>query len=263
MEKFFNFINSAESDNAELYISGDICDNDSKEILEAWGVECTAPRGFKEELAKCNGKPLTVYIDSYGGDVMAASSIYTMLREYKGNITIKIDSIAASAASVIAMAGDKVLMAPTAFLMIHDPATIAWGNITEVKQALDTLKAIKEGIINAYERKCGDKASREKISKLMTEETWLDYNSALEYGFVDGEIGVEKSIIPQEVINSIKNQRMVIYNKIKPQNEAVPPAGNNVGKADKEHEESPVEPQINDEAEELELRKRVALLQRF
>ena len=223
MSKFFNFINQAESKSADLYINGDIVDDESQEFYEAFGCKCVAPTGFKEQLNACGGKPVNVYIDSYGGDVVVASSIYTMLREYKGTVTVKIDSIAASAASVIAMAGDKVLMSQTAFLMIHDPSTLIWGNITEVKQGYDMLKAIKEGIINAYEHKCGDKISREKISKLMTDETWLDYNAALEYGFIDGEIGPDKSIIPQEVLNSLKNQRMVIYNKVKPQNKPVQP----------------------------------------
>ena len=243
MQKFFNFVNDAERETADLYISGDIVDDESSEFYEAWGVKCVAPKGFKEQLNACNGKSVNVYIDSYGGDVLVASAIYTMLREYKGQVTVKIDSIAASAASVIAMAGDKVLMSPTAFLMIHDPSTLVWGNITEVKQGLDTLKAIKEGIINAYQRKCGDKASREKISKLMTDETWLDYNSALEYGFIDGEIGMEKTILPQEVINSLKNQRMVIYNRIKPENKSAQAVENTVEQSIEE-DGKPTEAQI-------------------
>ncbi len=221
MQKFFNFVKNDENEEVELYINGDIVDDDSPELYEAFGVKCVAPTGFKEQLKNCEGKNICVYIDSYGGDVAVASSIYTMLREYKGNVTVKIDSIAASAASVIAMAGDKVLMSPTAFMMIHDPATLIWGNITEVKQGYEMLKSVKEGIINAYERKCGDKATREKIAKLMTDETWLDYNAALKYGFVDGEIGTPRASIPQEVLNSLRNQRMVIYNKVKPQNKDV------------------------------------------
>lgn len=208
--KFFNFVKSNED--AELYITGTIVDNDSAELYEAFGFDCTAPANFKKGLDELDGRPLTVYIDSYGGDVLVASSIYTMLREYKGKVTVKVDSIAASAASVIAMAGDKVLMSPTAYLMIHDPSTIVAGNITEVKQGLDALKSIKEGIINAYQRKSN--LSREKISKLMTDETWLDYNKALEYGFIDGEIGSEKLIVDPSVLDTIRNQKMAIYNMV-------------------------------------------------
>lgn len=214
MSKFFNFINKAESESADLYISGDIVDDDSQELYEAFGCKCTAPSGFKEQLSACAGKPINVYIDSYGGDVMVASAIYTMLKEYKGEVTVKIDAIAASAASVIAMAGDKVLMSQTAFLMIHDPSTCIMGNLTDVKQRYEQLKAVKEGIINAYSQRAN--IDRDKISKLMTDETWLDYNKALEYGFIDGEIGTQKTIIPQEILDSLKANRMVIYNKIKP-----------------------------------------------
>lgn len=254
MQKFFNFINNAEAEEAELYINGEIVNNDDSEFYEAFGIECTAPKGFKEQLTACNGKPISVYIDSYGGDVLSASAIYTMLREYKGQVTVKIDSIAASAASVIAMAGDKVLMSPTAFLMIHDPSTIVWGNITEVKQELDALRAVKEGIINAYERKCNGKASREKISKLMTDETWLDYNAALEYGFIDGEIGAEKSIVPQEILNTIKNQRMQIFNKISKKDIPQPQAKT------EETEAQPVEDNGEEELKQKNLNRYKALL---
>lgn len=244
MAKFFNFINKVESESADLYINGDIVNDDDGEFYEAFGLKCSAPTGFKEQLNACGCKPINVYINSYGGDVGAASSIYTMLKEYKGQVTVKIDDVAASAASVIAMAGDKVLMSPTAFLMIHDPSTVIWGNITDVKQGYEMLKSIKEGIINAYERKCGDKTSREKISKLMTDETWLDYNKALEYGFVDGEIGAEMASIPHEVLNSLKNQRMVIYNKVKPQNKHVTPGDDNGEQVIEELPKKPTEAEI-------------------
>ena len=207
--KFYNFVNKATE--VDLYINGEIVADQDKEFLEMWGYDCFAPTDFKEQLAECNGKPINVYIDSYGGDVLAASSIYTMLREYKGAKTVKIGSIAASAASVIAMAGDQILMSPTAFLMIHDPATVVGGNITEVKQGLESLQAVKEGIINAYERKCN--LSREQISELMTNETWLDYTKAKEYGFVDGEIGGK--LFDTTVLNSIKQRQMSIYNMVK------------------------------------------------
>ena len=260
MSKFFNFINKTES--AELYINGDIVDDGSVEMYEAFGVKCTAPSGFKTLLNECGGKTITVYIDSYGGDVLVASAIYTMLKEYKGEVTVKIDSIAASAASVIAMAGNKVLMSPTAYLMIHDPSTVACGNITEIRQCLDSLKAIKDGILNAYERKCGDKTSREKISKFMTDETWLDYNKAFEHGFVDGEIGGERAIVPQEVLDSIKEQRMIIYNRAQVQDKLTEPQTAAVDEV-VEQIKSMTQAHSNDEIRVLELRKQIALLKRF
>lgn len=126
---------------------------------------------------------ITVWINSPGGDCIAAAQIYNMLMEYSGNITIKIDGIAASAASVISMAGTKVLMSPVSMMMIHNPATIAWGDHSEMKRAIDMLAEVKESIINAYEIKTG--LSRTKLSHLMDAETWMDANKAVELGFAD------------------------------------------------------------------------------
>ena len=150
-----------------------------------WGDEVT-PKLFREELEKHPG-PLTVYINSPGGDVFAASEIYTMLLEHKGAVTVKIDALAASAASVIAMAGTTVLMAPTAYLMIHDPLTAVYGNKSDLKEAIATLETVKEGLINAYELKT--KLPRDRIDALMRDEgTWLNAYDAMELGFADGLI---------------------------------------------------------------------------
>ena len=114
---------------------------------------------------------------------MAAAQIYNMLMDYKGNVTVKIDGIAASAASVIAMAGTKVLMSPVSMLMIHNPMTTAMGDTAEMQKAISMLDEVKESIINAYEIKT--KLSRAKLSHLMDAETWMDANSAIEMGFAD------------------------------------------------------------------------------
>ena len=114
---------------------------------------------------------------------MAAAQIYNMLSNYKGKVTVKIDGIAASAASVIAMAGDTVLVSPVSMLMIHNPATIAWGDHAEMQKAMDMLAEVKESIINAYVLKTG--LSRPKLSHLMDAETWMDANKAVELGFAD------------------------------------------------------------------------------
>ena len=114
---------------------------------------------------------------------MAAAQIYNMLTNYKGKVTVKIDGIAASAASVIAMAGDTVLVSPVSMLMIHNPATIAWGDHAEMQKAIDMLSEVKESIINAYVLKTG--LSRPKLSHLMDAETWMDANKAVELGFAD------------------------------------------------------------------------------
>lgn len=114
---------------------------------------------------------------------MAAAQIYNMLTQYKGNVTVKIDGIAASAASVIAMAGNKVLMSPVSMMMIHNPATVAFGDHVEMQKAIDMLAEVKESIINAYVIKTG--LSRAKLSHLMDAETWMDANKAVELGFAD------------------------------------------------------------------------------
>ncbi len=114
---------------------------------------------------------------------MAAAQIYNMLTQYKGNVTVKIDGIAASAASVIAMAGNTVLMSPVSMMMIHNPATVAFGDHAEMQKAIDMLAEVKESIINAYVIKTG--LSRSKLSHLMDAETWMDANKAVELGFAD------------------------------------------------------------------------------
>ena len=115
---------------------------------------------------------------------MAAAQIYNMLMDYKGDVTVKIDGIAASAASVIAMAGTKVLVSPVSMLMIHNPMTAAFGNSDEMQRAIEMLGSVKDSIINAYEIKTG--LSRAKLSHLMDAETWMDANKAVELGFADG-----------------------------------------------------------------------------
>lgn len=114
---------------------------------------------------------------------MAAAQIYNMLMDYKGNVTVKIDGIAASAASVIAMAGTKVLMSPVSMLMIHNPMTVAMGDTAEMQKAIEMLGSVKDSIINAYEIKTG--LSRAKLSHLMDAETWMDATKAMELGFAD------------------------------------------------------------------------------
>lgn len=137
---------------------------------------------FKDELNAGSGN-ITVWINSPGGDCVAAAQIYNMLANYKGNVTVKIDGIAASAASVIAMAGNSVLMSPVSMMMIHNPATMAFGDHTEMEKAIEMLEGVKDSIINAYTLKTG--MSRAKLSRLMDAETWMDATKAVELGFAD------------------------------------------------------------------------------
>ena len=144
---------------------------------------------FKDELLAGNG-PVTIWVNSPGGDCTAASQIYSMLMDYKNDVTVKIDGIAASAASVIAMAGTKVLMAPTAMMMIHNPATEAFGDHMEMEKVIEMLDEVKESIINAYEIKTG--LSHTQLSHMMDETTWMNAKKAIELGFADGLLSGEQ-----------------------------------------------------------------------
>ena len=126
MKKFWNFIKNEDTAETELLFNGPISE-------DSWYGDEVTPKLFRDELSKISGN-LTVWLNSPGGDVFAASQIYTMLRNHKGKVTVKIDALAASAASVVAMAGDETYIAPTAMLMIHDPATIAMGNKSDMEK---------------------------------------------------------------------------------------------------------------------------------
>ncbi len=156
---------------------------------ESWFDDDITPQLFKDELNSGSGD-ITVWINSPGGDCIAAAQIYNMLMDYKGNVTVKIDGIAASAASVIAMAGTQVLMSPVSMLMIHNPMTVAVGDTAEMQKAIDMLNEVKESIMNAYEIKTG--LSRAKISHLMDSETWMNANKAVELGFCDDILSREE-----------------------------------------------------------------------
>ena len=170
-----------------LFLNGTIAE-------DSWFDDDVTPQLFKDELNSGTGD-ITVWINSPGGDCVAAAQIYNMLTAYNGKVTVKIDGIAASAASVIAMAGDTVLVSPVSMLMIHNPATIAWGDHAEMQKAIDMLSEVKESIINAYVLKTG--LSRARLSHLMDAETWMDANKAVQLGFAD-DIMVRAKAGPEE-----------------------------------------------------------------
>ena len=167
---FWNWVKNEDTMESELLFNGPISS-------DTWFGDEITPALFRDELSKINGN-LTVWLNSPGGDCFAASQIYTMLRNHKGKVTVKIDGIAASAASVVAMAGDETLISPTGMLMCHNPMTIAEGNKADMEKAIELLEEVKESIINAYAGKSG--LSRNKIAKLMDEETWMNAEKALQ-----------------------------------------------------------------------------------
>ena len=149
---------------------------------ESWFEDDVNPALFKSELNAGSG-PIMLHINSPGGDCIAASQIYTMLMDYPHDVKVQIDGLAASAASVIAMAGTKVSMSPTALMMIHNPFTLALGDSEEMRKAIQLLDEVKESIINAYEIKTG--LSRTRLSHMMDAETWMNAKMAKELGFCD------------------------------------------------------------------------------
>jgi ATP-dependent Clp protease protease subunit len=176
LNRFWNWARDADTGERVLYLDGIIA-------AESWFDDEITPGKFREELMAGDGD-ITIWLNSAGGDCIAASQIYSMLMDYKGSVTIKIDGLAASAASVIAMSGTKVLIAPTALMFLHNPSTIAWGNSEEMLRAKALLDEVKESIINAYQIKTNQ--SRDTLSEMMDAETWLSANKAVELGFADG-----------------------------------------------------------------------------
>ena len=179
MKKFWNWTNQAptetEPEQRILTLNGTIAE-------ESWFDDDITPQLFREALNAGSGD-ITVWINSPGGDCVAAAHIYNMLMDHRGSVTVKIDGIAASAASVIAMAGSKVLVSPVSMMMVHNPSTAAFGDSTEMQKAIAMLDEVKESIINAYEIKTG--MSRTKLSHLMDSETWMDAHTAVDLGFAD------------------------------------------------------------------------------
>ena len=174
-KKFWNWVRNEDTGARTLVLNGQISD-------ETWYGDEVTPGLFREELNAGEGD-ITVWINSPGGDVFAAAQIYNMLKEYPGNVEVRIDGMAASAASVVAMAGDRISMSPVAMMMIHNPMTVAMGDHKAFQQAMDMLEEVKESIINAYELRT--KLSRSKISHMMDDETWFNAKKAVELGFAD------------------------------------------------------------------------------
>ena len=211
MKKFWNWktiqVNNQETmTERTLYLNGTIAE-------ESWYEDDVTPKLFKDELMSGTGD-ITVFINSPGGDCVAAAQIYNMLMEYNGNVTVKIDGIAASAASVIAMAGTKVLMSPVSLIMIHNPLTVAIGDSEEMKKAIAMLSEVKESIINAYELKTG--LSRAKLSHMMDSETWMNVQKALELGFADGILFQKDDSISDlsDAENSFSFSRRAVTNSL-------------------------------------------------
>lgn len=202
--KFWNWVKNEAEDTRTLYLTGEISD-------ETWFGDEVTPKMFKDELMAGSGD-ITLWINSPGGDVFAAAQIYNMLMDYPGKVTVKIDGLAASAASVIAMAGSQVEMSPVAMMMIHNPITVAIGDSKEMQKAIDMLAEVKESIVNAYEIKTG--LSRNKISRLMDAESWLNAKKAVELGFADSILYTEEKTENDINVDAMLFSRAAVTNSL-------------------------------------------------
>lgn len=207
MAKFWRFIKNAASgdqqETIELRIEGDIIGDDDSWIYEWLEIPATSPNAFKDELSQFKGKDITVWIDSYGGDVFAAAGIYNALKEHDGKVIAKIDGKAMSAASVIAMAADEILMSPLAIMMIHNPLSAVQGYASDMRKQADVLDTVKESLLNAYCSKTNK--SRSQVSAMMDDETYMDATTALRDGFADGILYTDEKE-PKNVMNFAFNR---------------------------------------------------------
>ncbi|PWT42304.1 peptidase [Limosilactobacillus reuteri] len=203
MKRFWNW--KQNGDQRQLAISGVIAP-------DSWVHDDVSPQVFQDEPNESQD-PIDLWLNSPGGDCTAASQIYTMLMNYPNEVNVKISGIAASAASVIAMAGTTVSMAPAAMLMIHNPLTIVGGQERDLDHAAQMLAETKESIINAYELKTN--LPREKISTMMDNETWMNVNKAIELGFADAMLGDNKNVTDCYSYSD-KQSDLVLLNKLKP-----------------------------------------------
>lgn len=185
--------------NSEILLYGPIAGERSW-----WGDEVT-PRSFAEDLESLGGKDVTVRINSGGGDVFAAHAIHNQLVAYKGRVTVVIDGLAASAATIIAVAGDRIIMPSNALFMIHNPAIglSDYYGADELLKAAEALNTIKGSIVAAYRKRC--KASAEELAAMMDAETWMGAAECLEKGFVDEIQGSVSPVLNGSslVVNSV------------------------------------------------------------
>ena len=201
--KFWNWVRN-EGEGRTLLLDGVISD-------ETWWGDEVTPQMFRSELNAADGD-ITLWINSPGGDCYAAAQIYNMLKEYPGEVAVKIDGIAASAASVVAMAGATVEISPVGMMMIHNPATISIGDTHEMERTITFLSEIKESIINAYELKTGQ--SRTKISQLMDAETWMNSKKAVELGFADSVLYEHREYSADDTADGLIFSRAAVTNSL-------------------------------------------------
>ena len=214
----------------KIPVKGDIIDNDTAEFYDFWGMSnYCSPNQVESALQNANHQPVTVEIASNGGDVFAGSEIYSLLKGYDNDVTVNIVGLAASAASVIAMAGDIVKIAPTAQIMIHKAWTDSQGNADDLEHQADVLGTIDQSIASAYEKKTG--MSQDELLQMMSNETWLTAKDAVDKGFADEIMfedeqtpvfnSTEKPVVSKATLNKFRNMQMKMAEKNKKSDSAI------------------------------------------
>lgn len=203
----------------KIEIKGPIISDGEQWIYDWFEIPATSPSSVAKQMKKAsNNEQLEIHINSGGGSVFSGSEIYTMLKDYKGDVIVKIVGVAASAASVIAMSGKKIMMSPTGQIMIHNASTSGRGDHNEHQHTATLLKTIDESIANSYRLRTG--MSQEELLGLMEQETWLSPQKALNYKFIDEIMFDNEKILnsmsaiqlkndgtlPQEVIDKVRNE---------------------------------------------------------
>ena len=191
-------------------IKGEIVPSGNEWLYSWYGIQATSPKQITQALKNANGQPVTIKINSGGGDVFAGCEIYNELKNYSGEVTIEIHGLCASIASVIAMAG-KCKMSPLAEIMIHNVSTATSGDYRDMEHTAEVLKKANKTIANAYTLKTG--MPEEEVFNLMDKETWLTSNEALEMGFVD-EIMYSEEKVDKNMVNLLKNSTIPMLNSI-------------------------------------------------
>lgn len=206
--RFWDFSNASEEE-VELRISGEIMSDDDSWFYDWFGIPNASPNKFRRALSQHSGKNIAVWIDSWGGDVFAGVGIYNALKQHKGKVTVKIDGKAVSAGSLIAMAGEEIVMSPGSIIMIHNPWSTAVGEAKDMIKAAEVLTEVKEAILNIYQTKVKGK-SREQIAKMMDDEEWMSARKAVSEGFADSIMDMEDET--DGVNNSFGVSRYAVMN---------------------------------------------------
>lgn len=201
MKKFWDF-KAAVGNEGSLYIYGDI-------VSYRWDDQDTTAQSFKEDLdALGDIDTLNLYINSPGGSVFQGVAIYNILKRHKARVIVHVDGLAASIASIIAMAGDSIHMPENAMMMVHNPWTFTWGNADDLRKEAEALDKIRESMIETYLLKAGDKLDKDMLIKLLDDETWLTAKECLDYGLCD-TVGAAK-----EVAASVNSEVLAKYRQV-------------------------------------------------